>query len=221
MAPCHGECIEGQAPGLRTHAHDSITDRLGRAGRSSAAEPLFAALYEELHRLARRELSRQARPGQRERDHAAARGVSRHRRRLDGASFPDRARFMAYASRVMRGLIIDYARNRQAAKRGGQFEITSIRTDVAESHPPDGASWSEHRRRARRTRQRRPRARRGRRPEVLLRLLVRGNRRDAGRIGAHGAARLGKGAHLPPSVASASHRPDDMIPLRSPTAGMC
>ena len=42
---------------------------------------------------------------------------------------------MAYASRVMRGLIIDYARSRQAQKRGGQFEITSIRTDVAEAIP--------------------------------------------------------------------------------------
>ena len=36
-----------------------------------------------------------------------------------GAVFPDRGRFMAYAARVMRGLIIDYARSRQAQKRGG------------------------------------------------------------------------------------------------------
>jgi RNA polymerase sigma factor (TIGR02999 family) len=42
---------------------------------------------------------------------------------------------MAYASRVMRGLIIDYVRNRQAQKRGGHFEITSIGTDVAEGIP--------------------------------------------------------------------------------------
>ena len=49
------------------------------------------------------------------------------------ALFPDRARFMGYASRVMRGLIIDHARNRQAGKRGGQFEITSLRTDIVES----------------------------------------------------------------------------------------
>lgn len=41
-------------------------------------------------------------------------------------SFPDQARFMGYAARVMRGLIIDYARNRRAQKRGGQFEITSL-----------------------------------------------------------------------------------------------
>jgi RNA polymerase sigma factor (TIGR02999 family) len=44
------------------------------------------------------------------------------------ARFPDRARFMGYAARVMRGLIIDHARNRQAQKRGGLFEITSLNT---------------------------------------------------------------------------------------------
>jgi RNA polymerase sigma factor (TIGR02999 family) len=43
-----------------------------------------------------------------------------------GAVFPDRARFMGYASRVMRGLIIGYVRNRQAQKRGGRFELTTI-----------------------------------------------------------------------------------------------
>ena len=44
------------------------------------------------------------------------------------AVFPDRARFMAYAARVMRGLIIDYVRARRAQKRGGGFEITSFDT---------------------------------------------------------------------------------------------
>jgi RNA polymerase sigma factor (TIGR02999 family) len=36
---------------------------------------------------------------------------------------------MAYAARVMRGLIVDYARNRQAQKRGGRFEITSLSSE--------------------------------------------------------------------------------------------
>ena len=53
-----------------------------------------------------------------------------HEAYLDMASrdsqFPDQNRFMGYAARVMRGLIIDHARNRQAQKRGGQFEITSL-----------------------------------------------------------------------------------------------
>ena len=36
---------------------------------------------------------------------------------------------MGYAARVMRGLIIDHARSRNAIKRGGEFEITSLKTD--------------------------------------------------------------------------------------------
>ena len=51
----------------------------------------------------------------------------------NGVAFPDQARFMGYAAQVMRRLIIDHARNRQAHKRGGLFEITSFKTDVPEN----------------------------------------------------------------------------------------
>jgi RNA polymerase sigma factor (TIGR02999 family) len=101
-------------------------------GDRSAADALFTALYSELHRVARRELA--------QRGMAVSLGVTTllHEAYLDmaarnGQSFPDRARFMAYAARVMRGLIIDHVRNRRAQKRGGQFEITSIGSDVAEN----------------------------------------------------------------------------------------
>ena len=50
----------------------------------------------------------------------------------NGPSFSDRARFLGYAARIMRGLIIDHARSRQAQKRGGRFEITSLATDAGE-----------------------------------------------------------------------------------------
>ena len=109
----------------------SLADATERGDRS-AADALFAALYSELHRLARRELARQGVPL----------GLSAttllHQAYLDmaereGPAFPDRARFMGYAARVMRGLIIDHARNRQAQKRGGLFEITSLTTDLLEN----------------------------------------------------------------------------------------
>lgn len=101
-------------------------------GQAPAGEELFAALYSELHRLAKRELAR------------CSFGVSLssttllHEAYLDmaareGPSFPDRARFMGYAARVMRGLIIDHARERHAQKRGGLFEITSLDTEVMEN----------------------------------------------------------------------------------------
>jgi RNA polymerase sigma factor (TIGR02999 family) len=50
----------------------------------------------------------------------------------DAVAFPDRARFMAYASRAMRRLVIDFVRERRALKRGAGFEITSIPTEAAE-----------------------------------------------------------------------------------------
>jgi RNA polymerase sigma factor (sigma-70 family) len=40
---------------------------------------------------------------------------------------------MAYAARVMRGLIIDDVRRRQSEKRGGLFEITSLDLDHVDS----------------------------------------------------------------------------------------
>jgi RNA polymerase sigma factor (TIGR02999 family) len=40
---------------------------------------------------------------------------------------------MGYATRVMRGLIIDHARNRCAVKRGGEFKITSLEADSVEN----------------------------------------------------------------------------------------
>jgi RNA polymerase sigma factor (TIGR02999 family) len=101
-------------------------------GDRSASEALFAALYSELHRLAKRELSRQGVPvslGATTLLHQAYLDIAER----DGPSFPDRARFMGYAAHVMRGLIIDHARSRHAQKRGGRFEITSIGTDEGEN----------------------------------------------------------------------------------------
>jgi RNA polymerase sigma factor (TIGR02999 family) len=98
-------------------------------GDPAAADALFSALYDELHRMARRELGRRGGAVTLSATtllHEAYLDISGR----DGAAFPDRNRFMAYACRVMRGLIIDYARRRQAQKRGGEFEITAIATDV-------------------------------------------------------------------------------------------
>jgi RNA polymerase sigma factor (TIGR02999 family) len=53
------------------------------------------------------------------------------------APFPDRERFMGYAARVMRGLIIDFVRERRALKRGSEFHITQLPTEVAEAVPEE------------------------------------------------------------------------------------
>jgi RNA polymerase sigma factor (TIGR02999 family) len=100
-------------------------------GDRSASDALFTALYAELHRLAQAQLRRNA--------GALTLGTTTllHEAYLDlagrdGAVFPDRGRFMAYAARAMRGLIIDYVRSRRAIKRGGEFQISSLDTDVAD-----------------------------------------------------------------------------------------
>jgi RNA polymerase sigma factor (TIGR02999 family) len=104
-----------------------------KRGDAQAADALFAALYSELHRMAKLELARRGIPvslGATTLLHQAYIEMSTK----EVASFPDRARFMGYAARVMRGLIIDHARSRHAQKRGGQFELTSLETDNA--HAP-------------------------------------------------------------------------------------
>jgi RNA polymerase sigma factor (TIGR02999 family) len=99
---------------------------------SASPDVLFSTLYTELHRLARRELHRRGSFG--------SLGVTTllHEAYLSisgakGAVFVDRGRFMAYAARVMRGLIIDDVRRRRSEKRGGLFRLTSLDTDHADS----------------------------------------------------------------------------------------
>lgn len=109
-------------------------------GDAAASSVLFASLYDELHRIAKRQLNRQAYPLTLNTTtllHEAYIEMAAK----DAAAFPDEARFLGYAACVMRGLIIDYARNRQALKRGAGFEITSLASDAAE--PADGASLAE------------------------------------------------------------------------------
>lgn len=100
----------------------------------AAADELFALLYHELHRLAEINLRRVG--------SAVTLGTTTllHEAYLNVAgradvAFADRSRFLAYASRAMRGLTIDYARRRRAKKRGRRLEIT-----LADDAPPSAES---------------------------------------------------------------------------------
>lgn len=95
-------------------------------GDAASREELFSVLYEELHHLAQREL-RGGTPFTMSPTtllHETYLKLSG----LESVRFPDRARFLAYAARAMRRLIIDYVRSRRAQKRGAGFEITSLPT---------------------------------------------------------------------------------------------
>jgi RNA polymerase sigma factor (TIGR02999 family) len=118
-----------EGPGVDPTISSLIASAEG--GDPSASGALFAVLYSELHRLARKQLARGA-P-----DLTLGTTTLLHEAYLDiaqreGTVFPDRGRFMAYAARVMRTLIIDHVRNRKAQKRGGQFEITSLPSEIAD-----------------------------------------------------------------------------------------
>jgi RNA polymerase sigma factor (TIGR02999 family) len=106
------------------------------SGNLEAREQLFAVLYAELHGLAQRQLRRSS-------SLTLSPTMLLHETYLNissrgKGSFPDRARFLAYASRAMRGLVIDYYRSRVAQKRGGAFEFTMLPTEV-----PQGAEADE------------------------------------------------------------------------------
>jgi RNA polymerase sigma factor (TIGR02999 family) len=123
-AETHGFAVGGRGVGSTISSLISAAE----GGDGAATDALFSTLYSELHRLAKREMARRGGP--------ASLSVTTllHEAYLDmaardGASFPDQARFMGYAARVMRGLIIDHARSRHAVKRGGEFEITSLDTE--------------------------------------------------------------------------------------------
>jgi RNA polymerase sigma factor (TIGR02999 family) len=112
---------------------ETITEALSRlrAGEAGALDRLVPLIYDDLRRLARRQL--------------AGRGP---RRTLDttglvheaylkfaglrGAQWRDRGHFFAVAARAMRHVLIDYARGRRRHKRGGgQPHVTLDETRIA------------------------------------------------------------------------------------------
>jgi RNA polymerase sigma factor (TIGR02999 family) len=98
------------------------------AGDAGAKDALFHALYAELHSLAEAQLRRRGGTltlGTTSLLHEAYLRIAQR----ESLAFPDRYRFLGYASRAMRGLIIDYVRHRRAQKRGG--ELTFVALDEA------------------------------------------------------------------------------------------
>jgi RNA polymerase sigma factor (TIGR02999 family) len=93
------------------------------AGDGGAAEELFATLYRELHAMAERQLRRSSGEvtlGTTTLLHEAYLNIAAR----EGLRFPSRNRFFAYASRAMRGIVIDYVRRRGAKKRGGELRFS-------------------------------------------------------------------------------------------------
>jgi RNA polymerase sigma factor (TIGR02999 family) len=104
---------------------ESTSGEVAGAAAGAQQGTLFATLYAELRQIAQRELRRSGGSG------ALSPTTILHEAYLKlqqrpGANLSAHGEFLAYASRVMRNLVIDLVRHRQAIKRGGGFEITSL-----------------------------------------------------------------------------------------------
>lgn len=101
-----------------------------RAGDGEALDRAFAFVYDDLRRAASAQLRRNASPTL----NTTGLVNEAYLRLVDGsrASPADRNHFLALAARAMRYIIIDYARKRSAAKRGGEARHVSLDdTDIA------------------------------------------------------------------------------------------
>lgn len=103
-----------------------VTQLIGRAreGDRSAAEALFRAVYDDLHRIAARQVGRGEGGG-----HGSTSLVHEAYLRLakpESLGVADRSHFFAVAARAMRQIAVDHARQRLADKRGGGAAVLTL-----------------------------------------------------------------------------------------------
>jgi RNA polymerase sigma factor (TIGR02999 family) len=105
-------------------AEPGVTELLRRlaGGDRNALDRLIPLVYAELHRMAASYLKRE------NPDHTLQATALVHEAylKLAGGSQPDfqsRAHFYGIASRIMRQILVDHARTRMAAKRGGGLRV--------------------------------------------------------------------------------------------------
>ena len=103
-----------------------------RGGDREAMDRVLATLYQELHGMARRQLAGQ------QQGHTLDATALVHEAYLKligrdpgSIQFDDRSHFFAYAASAMRSVIVDYARQRLAQKRGGDLHrVTELPDDI-------------------------------------------------------------------------------------------
>lgn len=102
--------------------------RAAREGDDDAINELLPLVYDQLRALARRQMRRERS------DHTLDATALVHEAylKMAGGSFDagDRGHFLAIAARAMRQVLVDHARTRDAAKRGGGWS----RTTLADGH---------------------------------------------------------------------------------------
>ena len=109
-----------------------------REGQPGALEQLVPFVYEDLRRLARRQLGREY--GERTLNPTTLVHEAYLKLGAGAMVARDRAHFLAIAARAMRQVLVDHARDRKAAKRGGgSWESTTLTDGVwVGEFDPDG-----------------------------------------------------------------------------------
>lgn len=101
-----------------------LLDALGDGDRG-AVDALFPLVYEELRRLARRQLAGE-RPGHTLDSVALVNEAYLKLVDHDDVRWQNRAHFFGISARAMRAILVDYARARNAAKRGGGEAVVPL-----------------------------------------------------------------------------------------------
>jgi len=96
-----------------------------RGGDRAAYDRLFALAYEDLRAVARKQL-RGARDAEAVRTTELVHELYMKLADQAAPAYENRAHFYAIAARAMRQLLVDLARHRQAAKRGGDWARTTL-----------------------------------------------------------------------------------------------
>jgi len=109
--------------------------QLWNQGDQGAIEKLVPVVYGELHRLAHRYISDE-RPGHTLQTTALVNEA--YVRLVDRAhaNWESRNHFFAVCAQVMRRILVDWARSRQALKRGGDVSALDLNEALAAAHEP-------------------------------------------------------------------------------------
>lgn len=106
--------------------------RQWKDGDAEALDKLAPLVYDELHRVAHRYISRE-RAGHTLQTTDLVNEAYLRLVDQTGVDWQDRAHFFAVSSQVMRHILVDYARQHAAAKRGGKFQKVELDGEVLES----------------------------------------------------------------------------------------
>jgi RNA polymerase sigma factor (TIGR02999 family) len=123
---------------MRTPSPQAITQLLlaWQAGDEQALDQLVPVVYEELRRLAHRSMRRE-RPGHVLQTTALVNEVYLNLVDARNLVWRDRAHFFAICARLMREILVHYARARDAQKRGGGLRQISLDDSALYAPAPD------------------------------------------------------------------------------------